>query len=244
MTEAGISLENIVVDGIDTAMRAQSMKHLLLGSGKLGAKIHIPILRDVTLNAKPGDRLALVGHNGSGKSSVLKVIAGIYPPKSGELRVAGKVAPLIEMSVGFEGELSGRANIRMGLLYAGRLSEYSKELEEQIIDFSELRDHIDRPVKGYSSGMRARLSFAVSAFQHPDILLLDEVFAAGDSTFLEKSRKVMKEKFESVPIVILVSHSGLIVKQFCNRCIWMHGGTVRGEGTPEDMLAQYEKHLQ
>lgn len=239
---ASIALKDVVVEGVDTAARAQSIKHLLLGSGGLGAKVRIPILRGVSFSVKPGERIGLVGKNGSGKSSVLKVIAGIYPPKSGSLNVQGRVAPLIEMSVGFEGELTGRANIRLGLLYSGRLRDYSPQLEEQVIAFSELGEHIDRPLKGYSSGMQARLSFAISAFQEPDILLLDEVFAAGDAAFLEKSRKVMAEKFNTVPIVVLVSHSASIISQFCNRCIWLKDGVVVADGAPKTILGEYDRH--
>lgn len=244
MSHAHISLRDVHVTGVNTTLRAASLKQLVLGKKEAIPHHAIPILRGVSLDIRDGDRVGIVGYNGSGKSSLLKVIAGIYPPQQGEVKVHGRVAPLIEMSLGFDREQSGRENIKLGLVYAGRIGEYSPELEEQIVAFTELGEHIDRPLKGYSSGMQARLCFAVSIFQHPDILLLDEAFATGDAAFVSKSRKAMIEKFHSVPIAILVSHDSSTIGKFCNRCIWIHEGKVRDEGNPEKILQDYEAFSQ
>jgi lipopolysaccharide transport system ATP-binding protein len=243
-TQASILLQDIHVDGINTKLRAEGVKQLVLSGRTMGKNLRIPILRGVSLSVKPGERVGIVGHNGSGKSSLLKVIAGIYPPKLGDVHIQGRIAPLIEMSVGFDGELSGRENIMLGLVYSGRLQEYSKELEERIIAFTELGDAIDRPLKGFSSGMKARLSFAVSVFQQPDILLLDEAFATGDPLFVEKSRQVMEAKFASVPIAVLVTHDPALVYKFCDRCVWMDHGHVKDDGTPERVLKYYEHSIE
>jgi lipopolysaccharide transport system ATP-binding protein len=236
-----ITLAGVRVDGINTLLRAQGIKHMILGGKKLGASLRIPILHDISLSVKPGERVGIIGGNGSGKSSLLKVIAGIYPPREGTAKVVGRIAPLIEMGVGFDPELTGRENIKVGLIYSGRFFDYSEELEREMIAFTELGENIDRPMKGYSSGMRARLCFAVSLFQQPDILLLDEVFATGDASFVEKARSSMAHKFSTVPIALLVTHSIDLISQFCNRCIWMESGRILEDGQPETVIAQYLK---
>jgi len=234
-----IDLKDIYVDGVDTLKRAQGLKQLVFGKGGLKG-YEIPILKGASFSAKPGDRIGIVGRNGSGKSSLLKVIAGIYPPKSGIVDVCGSIAPLISMGIGFENDFTGRHNIKVGLLYSNRFYDYSIDMEEKIIEFSELGEKIDTPIKGYSSGMLARLSFSIAVFQNPDILLLDEVFATGDADFREKSIKLMREKFSSVPISILVTHSPEIILEMCNRCVWMEDGKVKMEGTTKNVISEYD----
>ncbi len=235
-----VYLENVHVNAVNTMLRARNLKQLILNQSSQSASHIIPILRGVSMEFKEGERVGIVGHNGSGKSSLLKVIAGIYPANTGTVNVYGKVAPLIEMSLGFDREQSGRENIKLGLVYAGRIGDYSQELEQKIIDFIELGENIDRPLKGYSSGMHARLCFAVSIFQNPDILLLDEAFATGDAGFVNKSRKMMIDKFHSVPISVLVSHDSMLIEKLCNRCIWIHEGQIRDDGNPTNIIRDYE----
>ena len=163
-----IKLNNVSVNGIDTSTRASSIRQLIASDKKKIKSSVIPILDNISFEAKPGDRIGLVGRNGSGKSSLLKVICGIYPIESGKIEKRGTVAPLVEMGVGFNQELSGRQNIKLTLIYSGRLGSYSKELEEEIIEFSELGDKIDLPLKTYSSGMQSRLAFSASIFQKPE----------------------------------------------------------------------------
>ncbi len=155
------------------------------------------------------------------------------------MAVSGKIAPLIEMGVGFNPEMTGRENIKLGLIYTGRMRDYSPALEQTIIDFTELGDTIDRPLKGYSSGMRARLSFAVSFYQNPDILLLDEAFAPGDADFVTRASNAMGEKFREVPIAILVTHATALIERLCTRCLWIDQGRIVADGKPEAIIQQY-----
>lgn len=236
--KVSINIENCNVDGIDALKRVQSLRQMFVNSGSLTG-ITIPILKDINFSCVAGEKVAFIGSNGSGKSSLLKLIAGIYPPQSGRLEIHGSVTPIIEMGLGIEFEFTGRQNIKIIMLYNNMLGIYSKEVEEQIIEFSELGDKIDLPLKTYSSGMIARLTFSTSIFQRSDILLLDEVFATGDSHFVEKSLNFMKNKIKSVPITILVSHSEEIIKEHCNRCILMKNGRIVNDGSPQDILAIY-----
>lgn len=239
---ASIILKDIYVNGIDARARANAIKKWFVGKGKVrGTKV--PILRGVNFEAKQGDKVAFIGRNGSGKSSLLKVICGIYPIASGYRKVEGSVAPLIELGIGFDPELSGFDNIKISFAYRGKLRLYSKELEKQIIEFSELGDKIHLPLKIYSSGMQARLAFSCSVFQDPDILLLDEVLAVGDKGFVEKSKKLIEERFKYAPISIIVHHSIDAVKDLCNRFILMDQGRIVAEGAYSEILTKYEKDI-
>ncbi len=242
MNNTSIILKDVYVNGVDTNARAAGLKHFFLGKGKL-VSTKIPILRGVNFEAKHGDKIAVIGRNGSGKSSLLKAVSGIYPIESGYRHVQGTVAPLIEMGLGFDIELTGIKNIKLSFAYRGQLELYSKKLEKEIIEFSELGDKIFLPLKSYSSGMQARLAFACTVFQDPDILLLDEVLAVGDQGFVEKSRKLIEERFKNAPISILVHHSIEQVRSLCNRFILMEAGSIVMEGTCDQVLKRYKKIL-
>jgi ABC-type polysaccharide/polyol phosphate transport system ATPase subunit len=233
----GIDLDAVEVYGVDTHARARSLKSLVLG--RAGRPVAIPILRGVTFRAAPGDRIAVVGPNGSGKSSLLKVISGNYPIHAGRRDVSGTVAPLIEMGAGFDGELTGRRNIKLSYAVRGRLRDYSHAVEEQIVEFAELGDKIDLPLKTYSAGMSARLAFSSAVFQRPDILLLDEVFAVGDATFVAKSRRVLLEQMDRASITLIVSHGNPEVLETCNRGILMRDGRIACEGSAGEVCQRY-----
>ena len=232
----GIDLNDIMVVGVDISRRALSLKKMILERTPHGGKVDIPILNGVTFKARPGDRVGVIGPNGSGKSSLLKVIAGIYPISGGYCRVRGSIAPIIEMGLGFDLELGGRENIKLGFLYTGQLSRYGADIEAEVIDFTGLEDKIELPLKLYSSGMRARLAFAVAFFQRADIMLLDEVFAVGDKSFVAKSRRRFEERFHGAGISILVSHSYDLIREMCNRCVMMGDGKIVADGSPQDVL--------
>jgi lipopolysaccharide transport system ATP-binding protein len=240
--QAKIKLNNISVWGVDTHARAAGLKQWFLRRGNIRST-RIPILSDVTFEAQHGDRIGIIGLNGSGKSSLLKVISGNYPIHEGYREVQGSIAPLIEMGAGFDAEISGRRNIKLSYAFRGRLKDYSLEAEREIIDFSELGDKIDLPLKTYSSGMRARLAFASAIFQQPDILLLDEIFATGDASFVEKSRAMMMKKVSEVSIAIMVNHSIREIMEMCNRGIVMHHGKIVGEGSMREMAELYNKDI-
>jgi len=244
MTVASIILKNVYVNGVDTKARANGVKKLLCGAGKFDpTSAEIPILCGVDFEAKHGDKVAIIGRNGCGKSSLLKVISGIYPIASGHRHVVGNVAPLIEMGLGFDPDLSGLKNIKLSFAYRGKLGLYSEDLERQIIEFAELGEKINLPLKSYSSGMQARLAFSCTVFQNPDILLLDEVLAVGDQGFVEKSRKLIEQRFRDAPISIIVHHAIDQVKSLCNRFILMDGGRVISEGSCKDILQEYRTKI-
>lgn len=239
---AYIDLKDVYVYGIDTHARAATLRQWFVRRRTL-KPARLPILQGVTFKARPGDRIAIVGTNGSGKSSMLKVISGNYPIHAGKRMVAGVVVPLIEMGAGFEQEATGRRNIKITYAYRGKLIDYNEEVEKKIIDFSELGDKIDLPLKTYSSGMTARLAFASAIFQHPEILLLDEVFAAGDAGFIEKSRQELYSKVDSAAITLMVNHGHNELMDLCNRFILMHHGKIINEGSAQEILHQYHNDI-
>lgn len=241
-TDSSIDLKDVFVWGVDTHARAASVRQWFVKRNTLAAA-RIPILRGVTFSARHGDRVAIIGKNGCGKSSMLKVISGNYPIHEGSRSVYGAVVPLIEMGAGFEYEMSGRYNIKLSYAYRGKLQDYSKEAEERIIEFSELGEKIDLPLKTYSSGMVARLAFSSAIFQDPDILLLDEIFAAGDVGFIEKSKNLLRAKVDKVSIAIMVSHVQNEYTDLCNRFVLMNEGRVIMEGTSKEVFARYHKEI-
>lgn len=233
-----IDLKDVYVWGVDTHARAASLRHWFIHRQTLKST-KIPILQGVSLEAKPGDRIAIIGLNGCGKSSLLKVISGNYPIHNGTRRVEGAIVPLIEMGAGFEPEMSGRHNIRLSYAYRGKLREFSPEIEQKVVEFSELGEKIDLPLKTYSSGMQARLAFSSAIFQDPDVLLLDEIFATGDAGFIEKSKKLLREKVSNVSIAIMVNHSPNEFTDLCNQYVLMDKGKIINMGKRKEILHQY-----
>ena len=233
-----IDLNDVYVWGVDTHARAASLRQWF-SLRKTIISTKIPIIQGVSFTAKPGDRIAIMGQNGCGKSSLLKVISGNYPIHQGTRKVSGSVVPLIEMGAGFEDEMTGRYNIKLSYAYRGKLRYYSAEAENKVIEFSELGEKIDLPIKTYSSGMRGRLAFSSAVFQDPDILLLDEIFATGDAGFIEKSQELLKKKVDNVSIAIMVNHAPNEFTDLCNRFILMHKGKIINEGSRKEILHQY-----
>lgn len=211
-------------------------------SGDSGA-IEFDALKNVTFSLQGGDRLGIVGMNGAGKSTLLKMLVGIYPPQSGTIHVEGKITPMIELGTGFDHELSGRENIYLNGSLLGRSFKQMRGLEEAIIEFSELKEMIDMPIKYYSSGMLGRLAFSIGAIVDPEILLLDEIFAAGDAHFVQKAMGRLLELFSNSQIVIFVSHDLEQLKSLCNKAIVMHKGKIVNQGNPEDMIDYYLEEI-
>jgi len=196
-------------------------------------------LQDVSFTVDHGETFGIIGRNGSGKSTALKLIAGVTAPTQGEVFVVGRVSPLIELGAGFHPDLTGRENV---YLNASILGMTSREIEEQfnaIVDFAELAEFIDTPVKRYSSGMYARLGFAVAVHSNPDLLLVDEVLSVGDAFFQEKCLQRMREFKASGMTIVLVSHSPDLISEFCDRAIWIDHGHLLREGRAEDVVAEY-----
>src|SRR5699024_4351706 len=200
-------------------------------------------LTDVSFEAEKGDAIGFIGVNGSGKSTLSNIIAGIVPETSGELIVNGETS-LIAVSAGLNGELSGRDNIELKCLMLGFSREEIKQLEPEIIEFSELEKFIDQPVKSYSSGMRSRLGFAISVSVDPDILIIDEALSVGDRAFASKSLEKMKEFKEDEKTMIFVSHSIRQMRQFCEKILWLEYGMVKDFGPADEVLPKYEEFLE
>lgn len=201
----------------------------------------IRALNEVTLELHDGDRLAIIGPNGAGKSSLLKVMSEIYPISKGKLDVSGNVATMFEMATGFDMDASGWENIRLRGIMLGLTPKEIEPKVQEIAEFSELGEYLDIPVRYYSSGMFIRLAFSVSTSVDPDILLLDEVLAAGDAGFVDKANKRINEMMKSAKILVLVTHSMESAIKFCNKAILLKRGKILKFGTPTDIVDYYLK---
>lgn len=199
-------------------------------------------LTNVNFEAEKGDIVGFIGINGSGKSTLSNIIAGILPETSGSVTLNGE-ASLIAVASGLKGELSGRDNIEMKLLMLGFNKKEIKQLEPEIIEFAELENFIDQPVKSYSSGMKSRLGFAISVNVDPDILIIDEALSVGDKAFAEKSLEKMREFKKRGKTMVFVSHSLGQMKEFCEKILWLEYGTVKDYGTTEEVIPKYEQFL-
>ena len=198
-------------------------------------------LRDVSLDIMPGDFYGLVGLNGSGKSTLLKTIAGVYKPSKGKVTVNGTIAPLIELGAGFDMDLTARENIYLNGTVLGFSPKYLDEKFDEIVEFSELQNFLDVPLKNYSSGMVARIGFAIATITKPDILIADEVLSVGDFLFQEKCEKRMAELLSGGTTVILVSHSIDQIERMCNKVAWLDHGHLRRLGPTKEITAEYRK---
>lgn len=198
-------------------------------------------LQKINLNVDQGEVLGIVGRNGSGKSTLLKVISGIMPPSSGELNVSGKVVPLIELGAGFNPEFTGLENIFFYNSLHGFSRTQTEAILDEILDFAEIGDFIHQPLKVYSSGMMARLAFAVSINISPDILILDEVLSVGDEMFRRKCFAKMEAFFKGDKTVLFVSHSADSINELCTRCVWLHEGELILNGPPKVVTAMYRR---
>ena len=197
-------------------------------------------LNGVSIKIYPGESVGIVGDNGAGKSTLLKMITGVTFPDSGEVTVNGKVAALLELTAGFSMEMTGRENIYLKGYILGLEDDYIKEIEEKIIDFAELGDYIDQPVRTYSSGMKMRLGFAINVNIDPEILVVDEALAVGDANFKKKCKAKINEIIKSGTTVLFVSHSADSVKEICQRSIYLKKGTVIFDGPTEETLKVYK----
>lgn len=202
---------------------------------------HFRALTDVSFQVEKGSVTGLIGHNGAGKSTILKVISGIYKPTRGSARVRGTLVPMLELGSGFDAELTGRENILLNGAILGYSKEFLLSREEEIISYSELGDFIHQPIKTYSSGMLARLAFSIATVVQPDVLIVDEILAVGDERFQQKSRARMMEMMSGGATVLFVSHQLSQIRQMCDRVIWLDHGRVREIGPAAPLCDAYEK---
>jgi lipopolysaccharide transport system ATP-binding protein len=223
------------------AERHHSLKSVALGFLRPRRTVRrtIHALRGVSLTIREGERVGIIGPNGAGKSTLLKVMARIYPPIGGEVKVEGRVCPLFEFVTGFEMEASGWDNIRTRALLLGMSPREVERKIEEIGRFTGLEEFLDFPVRCYSSGMLLRLAFAASTAVDPEILLLDEVMAAGDAAFIERARARINGVMERASIVVFASHSLNLLPEFCGRTIWLDCGRVAADGPTKEVVEAY-----
>ena len=198
-------------------------------------------LKEVNLEIKRGESWGLIGTNGSGKSTLLKLICGILKPYKGSVEVNGNIAPLIELGAGFDGELTARENIYLNGALLGHKKSFMEQHFDEIIDFAELHDFVDVPVKNFSSGMSARLGFSIATIVKPDILIVDEALSVGDAAFQAKSQCKMEKMIAEGATLLFVSHSINQVKELCQHAVWIDKGVIKASGKAEDIIPLYTK---
>jgi homopolymeric O-antigen transport system ATP-binding protein len=241
-----LTLENVSVSFPIYHGSSRSLKKRLLFRGSGGQlardadhRITVQALRDVSLRFERGDRVALVGANGAGKTTLLRVMAGIHEPESGSMRSSGMISPIFDMGLGIDSEISGYDNIRLRGLVLGLHPREIEDRMTEIAEFTELGDYLDLPVRTYSSGMIARLSFAVATCFAPEILLMDEWIMAGDASFLAKAQHRSETFIQNTGIMVLASHNEEICRRWCNKAVWMDRGEVKAQGMIQDVLDAY-----
>lgn len=205
-----------------------------------GVKRH-SALKGVSFKIYPGESVGIIGKNGAGKSTILKMITGVSFPTDGEVIVRGKVAALLELTAGFSPDMTGMENIYLKGYLLGLTDEEIKEIEPNIIEFADLGEYIDQPVRTYSSGMKMRLGFAININIRPDILVVDEALSVGDAEFKKKCRQKINDLIESGVTVLFVSHSKDAVQETCSRAIFLKDGMVKVDGTVEEAFEEYSK---
>jgi lipopolysaccharide transport system ATP-binding protein len=226
------------IPGGYTTLKTQLVA-LLSGKSTAIPERTLTVLRDVTFSVPKGGTLGVIGQNGSGKSTLLKLLAGIYRPTAGRVRVEGRLSALIELGAGFHPEFTGRENIYINGIILGRSRKEIDKLVDPIIEFAELREFIDEPVRTYSSGMYMRLGFTVAMMVDPDVLVIDEILAVGDEHFQRKSRARIEEFKAHGKTLVLVTHDAAAVQSFCDQAIWLDGGRIAGQGDPSRVIGAY-----
>ena len=197
-------------------------------------------LRDVSFSVHPGEVLGIIGHNGAGKSTVLKVISGILKPTSGSVSVHGNIVPMLELGSGFDFDLTGRENIFLNGAILGYSRKFLNEKYDDIVAFSELGEFIEMPIRNYSSGMLMRLAFSIATVVNPEILIVDEILAVGDESFQRKSRQRMMELMSGGTTVLFVSHSLEQIREMCDRVLWLDHGQVKMIGEAQEVCDAYQ----
>ncbi len=198
-------------------------------------------LKDISFTVEKGERLGILGFNGAGKSTLLKTVAGVLKPTKGTVHVEGVIAPLLELGAGFDSNYSGKENIFLYGATMGYSRKYIQERYDEIVEFSELKDFIDVPIKNYSSGMRARLGFAIATAVDPEVLILDEVLSVGDAKFRKKSEAKVRSMFDKGVTVLFVSHNTDQVRRLCDKAIILQKGTIIANGEVNEVCDKYDE---
>jgi ABC-2 type transport system ATP-binding protein len=244
---AQILLKNISVEFPIYNVNARSFKKSFLriatgGTVSKDANEHIVVraLNDLSFEIEHNDRIGIIGHNGSGKSTLLRLLAKIYEPTHGQIKIKGHISPMLDLMQGIEAEFTGYENIVMrGIILGLTRKKITKQIDE-ISELTGLGDYLSMPVRTYSSGMMVRLAFAISTSIQPDILLIDEIFGAGDSDFMLKARAKMVSLLDQSSIVVMATHSDTLIKEFCNKALLLDGGCIKYFGSVTQALEMYQ----
>ena len=242
---ARIALRDVTIAFPIFSSHTRSIRTAVLSrlGGSLAAHNDTVIVRalvNVSLDLADSDRLGPVGSNGAGKTTFLRVVSGVYPPLAGEAVIEGKVSSFTDIGLGMDPEATGWQNIIFRCVFLGLTFAQARALAPSIGEFSELGAYLDLPVRTYSTGMFVRLAFAISTSVQPDIVVMDEMIAAGDQSFIQKAQKRIGDLLERTRILVLASHSQPIIRSFCNKVLWLDQGRVRMLGSVDDVLPAYE----
>jgi len=240
-----IQVKNATVRFNIASERVDSMKEyfIKMAKGQLRFKEFLA-LKDINFEVKRGESWGIVGSNGAGKSTLLRLICGVISPDSGLINVNGSISPMLELGAGFDPQLTALENIYLQGALLGQNKKYMKEHFQEIVDFSELHEFLEMPVKNFSSGMQARLAFAVATVVKPEILIIDEVLSVGDEAFQRKCINRMHEIIKEAATLLFVSHSNAQVKQLCEKAIWLHKGEIVMSGTSTEVCDAYSKYYE
>ncbi len=245
--EIGAILKKVRVDYPIYDSNSQVLQRKLLSLATFGRKqtelgnIHVVhALKDVSFELRAGSSVGLIGRNGAGKSTMLKLLAGVLEPTSGQITRAGNITALLTINSGMENEFDGYQNIRRVGLLRGFSAEQIDAMVPEIVEFAQIGEFMSLPVRTYSAGMRMRLAFAIATVGTPDVLLIDEVFGAGDRWFVTNARKRIVAMLERSRCIVLSSHSLNQIREFCTSCIYLEHGEIRAQGDTRDVLAEYE----
>ena len=246
---ASITLCNASVEIPVFAVGNNSLKSTLLRKAvggrfaQSGSNLTINALNDVSMDLRDGERIGLVGRNGAGKTTLLRVLAGVYPPTSGTVRVVGRVSPMFDISLGMSVDSTGMENIRVcGALWGLSRAEIAAGIDD-VVEFTELGDYLKIPVRTYSAGMLLRLSFAIATLRQPEILLLDEIIGVGDAGFMAKAKARLEKIVNRAQILMVSSHSDVIIRELCEKVIWLDKGSVAAFGGVDEVLAAYNASI-
>jgi ABC-type polysaccharide/polyol phosphate transport system ATPase subunit len=239
-----IKVDDVSVTYRTSLERRPTFKSTLVRLGRRERVVHeIEALKGVSLEVPQGSVVGILGANGAGKSTLVRTMAGILPPTSGRVEVNGRVSTLLALGVGFNRDLTGRQNVTLGGLAAGLSRDQLAEKYEAIVEFAELDEFMDLPMRTYSSGMYGRLGFSVAVNMEPDILLIDEALSVGDARFRKKSFNKMRELCAQARTIVLVSHALGSIQDLCDSAVWMHKGVLQMQDEPQTVIDAYTKFL-
>jgi lipopolysaccharide transport system ATP-binding protein len=238
-----IQIENAAVRFNMSSEKIDSIKEYFvkLVKGNLHFKEFLA-LKNINFEVKKGESWGIIGSNGAGKSTLLKLICGIIAPNTGSVTVNGSISPMLELGAGFDPDLTAGENIYLEGALLGHSRAFMREHYDEIVEFSELKDFLDMPIKNYSSGMQTRMAFSVATVVNPEILVVDEILAVGDAAFQRKCEKRIREMIENATTLLLVSHSKDTVERLCEKALWLRNGEAVMTGSSKEVCAAYEEH--